>query len=105
MGRLAGSKLCHHMTTRNHSPSQNAIDVISQRALNMLDKAANDGGLFFLTIAPAVPHIGLNSTSQDTFAPIPQKKWNSRYDDFYDSQPKFMFTACKEGYLIEYEVP
>ncbi len=30
---------------------------------------------------------------------------NSRYDDFYDSQPKAMFTACKKGYLIEYKGP
>jgi N-acetylglucosamine-6-sulfatase len=30
---------------------------------------------------------------------------SSRYDDFYNSQPKVMFTACKLGYLIQYEGP
>ncbi|KIX04937.1 uncharacterized protein Z518_05808 [Rhinocladiella mackenziei CBS 650.93] len=30
---------------------------------------------------------------------------NQQYDDFYASQPKVMFSACQEGYLIEFEGP
>ena len=30
---------------------------------------------------------------------------NSKYDDFYNVQPKVRFTDCKPGYLIEYEGP
>lgn len=30
---------------------------------------------------------------------------NHQYDQFYESQPKVMFTECKEGYLLEYEGP
>jgi len=62
-------------------PGQNAIDVTSQHDLSMLDEAANAGGPFFLTIAPAVPHVGLNSTGKGTFAPIPQKKWANAFPD------------------------
>lgn len=45
----------------------------------MLDRAAEDGGPFFLTVAPAVPHNGINSTTGKPFFPIPQPKWEDAF--------------------------
>ncbi len=45
----------------------------------MLDKAATAGKPFFLTVAPAVPHVGLRSDGKGSFAPIPQKKWANAF--------------------------
>lgn len=34
-----------------------------------------------------------------------QEAMSSKFDEFYRSQPKVSFTACKLGYLPEYEGP
>ena len=56
-------------------PGINSIDLTSKHALEMLETAVNGGKPWFLTIAPAVPHVGINATGGGTFVPIPQKKW------------------------------
>jgi N-acetylglucosamine-6-sulfatase len=62
-------------------PGVNAIDITSRNALSMLDEAVNRGKPWFLTIAPAVPHVGINATSSGTFFPIPQAKWAGAFPD------------------------
>ena len=56
-------------------PGQNAVDLIPENGLAMLNKAVGTGKPWFLTIAPAVPHVGINASSGDSFAPVPQEKW------------------------------
>ncbi|KAI5455611.1 alkaline-phosphatase-like protein [Mariannaea sp. PMI_226] len=63
-------------------PGINAIDITSKHALEMLETAVNAENPFFLVIAPAVPHVGINaSVSGDTFFPIPQDKWANAFPD------------------------
>ena len=62
-----------------HYPGQNAINITGTNALSMLDTAVKDGGPFFLMIAPAVPHVGINSSG--TFYPVPQTKWANAFPD------------------------
>ncbi|CAL5874789.1 uncharacterized protein PFLUO_LOCUS9091 [Penicillium psychrofluorescens] len=69
---------------KNHGPwtahpGEHAIDITTKNALEMLDIAVEDGKPFFLTVAPAVPHMGINSTTQETFFPIPQTKWENAF--------------------------
>lgn len=45
----------------------------------MLDTAVNDGQPFFLTVAPAVPHLGINATTKRHYFPIPQVKWANAF--------------------------
>lgn len=49
--------------------------------MEMLDTAVNDGKPFFMTVAPAVPHNGINSTSGRPFFPYPQPKWANAFPD------------------------
>lgn len=56
-------------------PGEHAIDITTRNALDMLDTAVYDGKPFFLTVAPAVPHVGINSTTETPYLPIPQPKW------------------------------
>lgn len=63
-------------------PGVNAIDITGKNALEMLDTAIEDGKPFFLVVAPAVPHVGINSTNKgDTFFPIPQTKYEDAFAD------------------------
>lgn len=62
-------------------PGEHAIDITTQNALDMLDTAVNDGQPFFLTVAPAVPHVGINTTTGESFFPIPQPKWADAFSD------------------------
>lgn len=47
----------------------------------MLDEAVKGGNPWFLTVAPAVPHVGINSTTGLTFDPSPQTKWANAFSD------------------------
>lgn len=47
----------------------------------MLNTAVDDGNPFFLAVAPAVPHIGINATTGRQFLPIPQPKWTDAFAD------------------------
>lgn len=60
-------------------PGKHAIDLTTKNALDMLDTAVKDGKPFFLTVAPAVPHMGINSTTGQSFFPIPQPKWENEF--------------------------
>lgn len=63
-------------------PGENSIDVITQNALDMLETAVKSGKPFFMTVAPAVPHVGINaSVKGETFFPIPQAKWSNAFSD------------------------
>jgi N-acetylglucosamine-6-sulfatase len=63
-------------------PGQNSINITTKNALDMLDTAVTAGNPFFLTVAPAVPHVGINASKPgDTFFPIPQYKWASAFPD------------------------
>lgn len=64
-----------------HFTGQNAVDVTTKHSLDMLDEAIKAGGQFFMTVAPAIPHLGLNATGKGTHAPIPQKKWKNAFQD------------------------
>ena len=63
-------------------PGVNAIDITGKHALEMLDTAVEGGKPFFLVVAPAVPHVGINSTKKgNTFFPIPQAKYAHSFAD------------------------
>ena len=47
----------------------------------MIDKAAEAGKPWFMTIAPSVPHAGINASDGTTYFPIPQDKWKSSFGD------------------------
>lgn len=65
----------------NPFPGQNAINVITNHSLDMLDKAVNDGKPFFLAVAPAIPHVGIASNGSGAFLPVPLKKWADAFSD------------------------
>ena len=60
-------------------PGVNAIDLMTNRSLKMLDEAATAGGPFFMTVAPAIPHLGLSATNDSTFWPIPKPKYANAF--------------------------
>ncbi|KAH8799680.1 alkaline-phosphatase-like protein [Xylogone sp. PMI_703] len=63
-------------------PGENSIDIITKNALSMLDTAVKGGKPFFMTVAPAVPHVGINASAKgETFFPIPQTKWANAFSD------------------------
>lgn len=62
-------------------PGEHAIDITTRNALDMLETAVSDGKPFFMTVAPAVPHVGINSTTETPFLPIPQPKWADAFPD------------------------
>lgn len=62
-------------------PGENAIDVTSRNALEMLNTAVNEEKPFFLTVAPAVPHIGHKTTTGQPFFPVPQHKWADAFQN------------------------
>ena len=45
----------------------------------MLNQAAKAEKPSFLTVAPAVPHVGIHAKGGGTFMPIPQKKWENAF--------------------------
>ncbi|KAJ6437391.1 arylsulfatase [Purpureocillium lavendulum] len=60
----------------------NAIDVTTQHSVDMLQRASSDDKPFFMVVAPAVPHVGINATGNgQTFFPIPQDKWKRAFSD------------------------
>lgn len=72
---------------KNNEPYQyflgeHAINITTKHALEMLDTAVNDDKPFFLTVAPAVPHVGINASGNgQTFYPIPQPRWANAFAD------------------------
>lgn len=62
-------------------PGEHAIDITTRNALDMLETAVYDGKPFFMTVAPAVPHVGINSTTETPYLPIPQSKWADAFSD------------------------
>lgn len=72
---------------KNNGPSEfylgeHAINITTKHALEMLDTAVNDKKPFFLTVAPAVPHVGINASGNgETFFPIPQPRWADAFPD------------------------
>lgn len=62
-------------------PGKHAINVITNRALNTINEAVQANKPFFLGVAPAVPHLGLNATGKGSFPPIPQDKWKGAFAD------------------------
>ena len=57
----------------------NSIDKAQENALSMLDTAVEAKKPFFMAVAPAVPHVGINASSGLTFFPIPQAKWANAF--------------------------
>ncbi|KAE8446758.1 hypothetical protein EG329_011663 [Mollisiaceae sp. DMI_Dod_QoI] len=62
-------------------PGVNAIHLMTNQSLRMLDEAATAGGPFFLTVAPAIPHLGLSATNKSTFWPIPKPEYADAFSN------------------------
>ncbi|KAJ6151757.1 hypothetical protein N7470_006885 [Penicillium chermesinum] len=73
--------------TKNNGPfefylGEHAINITTKHALEMIDTAVSDAKPFFLTVAPAVPHVGINASGNgETFFPIPQPRWADAFPD------------------------
>ncbi|EXJ71432.1 uncharacterized protein A1O5_05240 [Cladophialophora psammophila CBS 110553] len=77
-------------------PGQNAVTLTHQHAVEMLNQAAKAQKPFFLTVAPAVPHVGIRAKGSGTFMPIPQKKWENAFSS--ETVPRVKnFNPKKEG--------
>ncbi|KAJ5604411.1 hypothetical protein N7510_009565 [Penicillium lagena] len=60
---------------------EHAINVTTNHALDMLDTAVNGGEPWFLTVAPAVPHVGINASNGEVYFPIAQPEWADAFPD------------------------
>jgi N-acetylglucosamine-6-sulfatase len=63
----------------NSFPNQNAISVITNHSLSMLDEAARSNKPFFMAVAPAIPHVGIAANGTGSFMPVPVKKWANAF--------------------------
>lgn len=60
----------------------NSVDINTQHAVSMVETAIGDEAPWFMVVAPAVPHVGINASGNgETFFPIPQQKWANAFSD------------------------
>ncbi|KAJ5114922.1 hypothetical protein NUU61_000681 [Penicillium alfredii] len=62
-------------------PDQNALNLIRDNTMAMLDEAIKSKRPFFTAVAPAIPHLGLNATDHGTHWPVPLPKWEHKFND------------------------
>lgn len=62
-------------------PGKNAINMITNHSLEMLDKAVKADKPFFLAVAPAIPHVGIAANGSGGFAPVPLKKYENAFSN------------------------
>ena len=60
-------------------PGENAVTITTNHSLEMLETAIKANKPFFMAVAPAVPHVGLNASGPGSFFPIPQRKWENAF--------------------------
>ncbi|KAJ5152395.1 hypothetical protein N7492_010690, partial [Penicillium capsulatum] len=60
---------------------QNALNLIRDNSLAMLDEATKSDKPFFMAVAPAIPHLGLNASGHGTHWPVPLPKWAHSFND------------------------
>ena len=77
----------------------NSIDITTKHAVSMLETALQGKAPWFMTVAPAVPHVGINASGNgQTFFPIPQEKWaNAFFDEVVPRTPNWNSPIQESG--------
>ena len=58
---------------------EHVLDLATKNTVDMIDKAVAAGKPWLMTVAPAVPHLGINASNKHGYYPISQDKWKHSF--------------------------